>query len=98
VISCGLNIPQLNAKKHQIDRADCSGVVRRLDWAHNRFATVALHSQAVRAHSREMRAARKENHVLPRSRERRAERSAYAPGADYGDAHTLPPVRPKVLH
>jgi hypothetical protein len=98
MISCGLNIPELHAEKHQIDRADRSGVIRRLDWAHDRFTTVALHPKAICAHGGEMGAARKENYVLPRSRQRRAERSTYAPGANYGDAHTLPPVSPNVLH
>jgi hypothetical protein len=40
-----------------------------------------------------MLAARKEDHILPSSRERRAERGADASGADYGNAHaTLLPL------
>src|SRR6266478_1891594 len=82
-----LDIPELHAEEHQIDGADCGGVVGRLDRAHDRLATVALHSQAVGSHGRQMRAARKEGYILPRSRERSAERGADAPGADYRNAH-----------
>ena len=86
-----LDVPQLDAEHHDVDRRERRRIVASPSTLRKRHvASRALDAQSVLAHRGEMRAARDERDIVARLREPRAEVAADAAGADHRDAHACP--------
>jgi hypothetical protein len=86
-----LDVPQLDAEQHDVDRPDLGGIVGRLCELEVGVAARTLDLEAILLHRREVRAAGDEGHVRAGMRQRRAVAAAHAARSDYRDTHrTLP--------
>ena len=91
VLARALDVPQLDAEQHEVDRPDGLRIVGRLGRHEMRLAAAALDLEAVALHGREMRAAGDEGHVRAGLCQGRAEAAADAAGPHHRYTHmTLP--------
>ena len=86
-----LDVPQLHAEQHDIDRADGSRIVGRLGRHEMDVAALALELEALALHRLEMRAAGDEGDVGAGLGQRRAIAAADAARSDYCDTHRMLP-------
>ncbi len=84
-----LDVPQLDAEHHDIDRRERRRIVGGDDPRQHDVAARAFDAQAVRPHRGQMRAARDEGDLVAPRGELRAEIAADPAGADDRNAHRL---------
>ena len=85
-----LDIPQLDAKQHDIDGADVRGIVGGLRRRDMHLAAIAFDLEAALPHRRQMRATRDKGDIGTRLGERGAVDRADAAGPDDRDPHVSP--------
>ena len=86
-----LDIPQLDAKQHDIDGADAPGIVGCLGRHEMSVAAAALDFQPLALHGGKMRAACDECDIRASRRQCRTESSSDTPGADNRNTHDVSP-------